>query len=304
MLVSIRDYLYPQDPNSHPLLCTTKGRYFTWPSIDLNPDKPGFKEPQWIKSEDVDVENPLNVFTTIDTNSSDVWEACIHLADHLYWHKAQETIPMQKFEDHPDDHHSKPRCLFNLSQLFDAVGNPTKRKQLLTLTMKLEGQRGNDSMVPWASRRLSDANRRLRPCGEGIQHVEKILEIYDLTRRHGPAGKLLEGPRSLVGQRQRTRHRRSHRIPWNQSIPEKGQECLACLCHVYLVMFIVPKGKRRRVSTSSRRSLELHPSSAGTTNYFGTSSYWQSCSAMRTSTTKQTPTSDKPSCMPSMAHTT
>ena len=91
MLAPIRDYLRPQDPNSSPLLRATKGRYFTRLSVDLYPDqpgfRPGFREAEWIKSEDTNVEHLLNVSAPIDTNALGIWDPCIQFMDHLRWHK-------------------------------------------------------------------------------------------------------------------------------------------------------------------------------------------------------------------------
>ena len=56
MLAPLRDYLCPKDPKSSQLLCTTKERYFSRLSVELDPNKPGFEEARWIVSEDVNVE--------------------------------------------------------------------------------------------------------------------------------------------------------------------------------------------------------------------------------------------------------
>jgi len=72
---TLRDHLRPRTRViSAPL--RNQERYFTRLSIDVDPDKPGFKEARWITSEDVNVEHLLDVFTTIDLDSSDVWDAC------------------------------------------------------------------------------------------------------------------------------------------------------------------------------------------------------------------------------------
>ena len=73
--------------------------------------------------EDVNVEHLLNVFTSIDTNSVIAWDVCACFMRHLYWHKKRLVVLGPKIECLPDDHHSKPRCLLQLSRLFQSVGN-------------------------------------------------------------------------------------------------------------------------------------------------------------------------------------
>ena len=112
MLAPIRDYLSPKDPTSAPLLRSTKERYFSRLSVDVEPGRPGFEEARWITSEDVNAEHLLDVFTTIDATSGDVWGACADFAKHLSWHKPRLVILGPKIETLPDDHPSKPECLF------------------------------------------------------------------------------------------------------------------------------------------------------------------------------------------------
>ena len=123
MLAPLRDYLSPKDQKLSPLLCATKERYFTRMSVNVDPNEPNFGETRWIASEDVNVEHLLDVFTTIDADSDSVWEACKNFMAHLYWHKKRLVVLKPKIEGLPDDHRSKPECLFELSKLFDSVGN-------------------------------------------------------------------------------------------------------------------------------------------------------------------------------------
>ena len=44
-------------------------------SVDLNPDERGFVEARWITSSDLDAEHLLDIFTSIDADSDNVWEA-------------------------------------------------------------------------------------------------------------------------------------------------------------------------------------------------------------------------------------
>ena len=92
MLAPIRDYLSPKDPIFAPLLCLTKERYFNRLSVVVGPGRPGFEEANWITSEDMNVEHLLDVFTTIDAISGEVWSRCTGFMDHLYWHKPRLII--------------------------------------------------------------------------------------------------------------------------------------------------------------------------------------------------------------------
>ena len=98
MLAPFRDHLCPEDPKSSPLLCTTKECYFNRLSVNLDPGKPGFEEAQWIRLEDANVEHLLEVFTSVDANSVDVWDACAYFMGHLYWHKRRLVVLRPKIE--------------------------------------------------------------------------------------------------------------------------------------------------------------------------------------------------------------
>jgi len=86
-------------------------------SVGVELNAPGFEEAQWITSEDVNVEHLFNVFTSSDENSVSVWDACAHFMQHLLWHKKQLVMLGPKIKGLPDDHPSKPECLFQLSWL-------------------------------------------------------------------------------------------------------------------------------------------------------------------------------------------
>jgi len=179
MLAPLRDYLGPKDPGSSPLLCATKKRYFSRLSVDVMPGKPGFEETRWIKSEDVNVEHLFDIFTSIDANLDDAWDACANFVDHLAWHKPRLTVLGPKIEGLADDHPSKSQCLYRLARLFNSIGNYVECKWLLTHALKLERERGNDRRVAKVLGRLSDANRVLGLRKEGMQQVEEALEIFE-----------------------------------------------------------------------------------------------------------------------------
>ena len=113
MLAPLRDYFRPTNQMSSPLLQATKKHYFSRLSVDIgiDIDKPSFGEARWIVSEDVNVEHLLDVFTTIDANSEDAWDACYHFMEHLCYHKPRLVVLRSKIERLPDNHHSKSLCL-------------------------------------------------------------------------------------------------------------------------------------------------------------------------------------------------
>ena len=178
MLAPLRDYLYPKDPVSAPLLCMAKDHYFSRLSAVVNPDKPGFEEARWIISEDVNVEHLLNVFTTINVASDDVWDACENFMNHLYWHKPRLVMLGPKIKELPDNHPSKPNCMFKLSWLFSSVGKHMEQKQLLVHTLGLWREQGNKLQVAWALSNLCQPNRWLKLYAEGIQQAKEALEIF------------------------------------------------------------------------------------------------------------------------------
>ena len=180
-LAPLRDYLGPQDPRTSPLLCTTKDCYLRRLRLlgDLEPDQPGFGESRWIISEDVNVEHLLSIFTSFDTDSDDIWISCADFTMHLYWHKPRFTVLRPRIEGLPDDHHSKPRCLLNLSLLLGSLGNHARAKRLLTHTLELERGRGNDGRVAHTLWCLAEPNRMQCLFKEGIRRSKEALEIYE-----------------------------------------------------------------------------------------------------------------------------
>ena len=99
--------------------------------------------------------------------------------NHLYYHKPRQTILQSKIEQLPDDHHSKPRCLQQLSQLFHTMGNIAERKYLLLCALELCRKEGNDYWIALMLLDLSDANRTLGLVEEGIQQAKEASEIME-----------------------------------------------------------------------------------------------------------------------------
>ena len=186
MLAPLRDYLRPKDPMASPLLLTAKEHYLRRLSVKISPGKPGFDESQWITSEDVNVEHLLDILTSVDADSRNLWVACSYFMDHLYWHKPRVVILGPKVEALPDNHPAKANCLVFLSRLFAGVGNWAEQKRTLVQSVGLLREGGNDYLVADALIDLSDANRVLALHEEGIQQAREALDIFG---RLGETGK-------------------------------------------------------------------------------------------------------------------
>ena len=246
MLAPLRDYLCPKDPTSSSLLCTTKECYFTRMSVALNPNEPDIIKTQWITSEDANVEHMLDVFTTIDGNSDGVWRACAHFMQHLRWHKNRLVILKPKIEGLPDNHSSKPECLFELSRLFELVGNLVERKRLLTCALKLERDRGSDRQVVRILRHLADTDGLMGLPKEGIRLAKEALEIGEqLGDTVVEAQCLIELAWLLRADKQlnAAEEAASRAIGL---FPEKGEEYRVCGSHRILGRIYQYKGEREK----------------------------------------------------------
>jgi len=231
MLAPLRDYFCPQDPTLSPLLCTAKDSYFRRLSVDIYPDKPGYKEARWITSEDTNVEHLFNIFTSVDAESGDIWDACAHFLEHLFRHKPRLIMLGSKIEGLSDGHPSKPQCLYRLSQLLDAVGNDKERKRLLSHTLKIWRERGDERQAALTMVRLSDTNRMLGLYEEGIRQAKEALEVYErLDDTLGQAESLQSLAWSLqgVGRLDAAETAVSRAI---DLLPENGDQLLACKSH-------------------------------------------------------------------------
>jgi tetratricopeptide (TPR) repeat protein len=179
MLAPLRDYLRPEDPTLSPQLRTTKECYFRRLSAGIDPSGPNYNKALWITLEDVNVEHLLDVFTSVDANSGDVWDACANFMEHLYWHKRRLVVLGPKFEGLPDNHPSKPTCLSHLARLFDSVGNILEYKRLLVCALKLWREQGNDFQAAQALWILAYTNLRLSSYKEGLLQAKESLEIFE-----------------------------------------------------------------------------------------------------------------------------
>ena len=124
----------------------------------------------------MNVEHLLDIFTSIDADSEDVWNACASPMEHLYRHKPQLVTLGPRIEGLPDNHPSKLNCLFQLSRLFDSVGNDAECKQLLVHTLEPHREQGSDLQVAETLRTLATANLVLGLYPEGIEQAKESLE--------------------------------------------------------------------------------------------------------------------------------
>jgi tetratricopeptide (TPR) repeat protein len=252
MLAPIRDHLGPQHPQSSPLLCTTRDNYFRRLSVDVHPDKPGFGEARWVVSEDVNVEHLLDVFTSVDRSMGDVlgahyiWDTCYRFMEHLYWHKPRQTMLRSKIEALPDDHRSKPKCLFGLSGLCGRIGNFTEQKRLLSHTLELERQRGDDSRVAQTLQDLSLTNRLLLLRKEGIPQAKEALEIFERMGDTGGQARCLNELGCLLLSDHQLDAAGDAASRGIELISEEGQEYIFCKLNHVLGNVHRSKGEKKK----------------------------------------------------------
>ena len=231
MLAPLRDHLRPKDPSSSRLLNATKECYFGRLSGEILPGRPGFEEARWITAEDINVEHLLDVFTTVDPSSESIWDACTKFMAQLYFHKPRLVALGPKIEALPDNHPSKPQCLWDLSRLFDTVGNLVERKRLLSHSLKLWRERRDDDLVAQTLRSLSDANRRMGLHEEGIPQAKETSEIFERLGDVVPqADSLIKLALVLHGDRQLDAAEEAGSRALDL-LPEKGQELWVCEGH-------------------------------------------------------------------------
>ena len=257
MLAPLRDYLRPRDPKSSPLLIATKDCYFTRLAVSAHPEKPSHEESRWIMSEDVNVEHLLDVFTSIDANLENVWDACVYFMSHLYWHKPRLVMLGPKIEALPDDHPSKALCLQMLSSLIHSVGNHAERKRLLTRALKLWRERRSDTQVAQVLSDLSDTNREMGLKKEGIQQAKEASEIFErLGEAAGQAGCLIKLALLLHSDNQLDAAEKAASRAIDL-LPEKGQQLRLCQGHRTLGTIYQFKGKKDQAIHHLEVALEI-----------------------------------------------
>ena len=125
----------------------------------------------------VNVEYLLDIFTSIETNSDEVWKACSNFMRHLFWHKKRLTALGPKIEGLPDGHFWNPQCMLELAGLFRSVGNSTEYDRLSTdvHVLELRSERGSDIGTTLRFRDLSDLNWLVGHRKEGVQLAKEAL---------------------------------------------------------------------------------------------------------------------------------
>ena len=303
MLAPLRNHLYPKDPMSSPLLCTTKKRCFSRLSVQLNPNNSGFEETQWFMSEDVNIEHLLDVFTSVDANSVGVWDACRNFMEHLYWYKPRPIVLRAKIEGLPDDHPSKPQCLFGLSRLLDQAGNYVESKQHLVHALEIWRERGRRHWVARASESLAITNRRLGLYKEGVPYAKEALEIWEQLDNEVAQSQCLCILAGLL-------HRDDQLGPAEEAasqsidlLQDKDQQHKICQSHRALGEIHHSKGGQRRPSTTSRQPSRLRPLPIGTISCPALITPWRCCFLTNTNMTALTLTSNTPSHTRPASHT-
>ena len=241
MLAPLRDHLRPKNPELSPLLRTTKENYFKRLSGEIFPGKPGFEEARWITTEDINVEHLLDAFTTIDTNSQSVWDTCARFMAQLYFHKLRLVTLGPKIEALPDSHPSKAQCLWDLSRLFDSVGNSVERKRLLSHSLKLWREQGNGFQVALTLRNLSDANRRMGLYEEGITQAKEASEIFGQLGSAVQQAYSLAALASLLCEARQLDAAEEAALHAVDLLPEKGEEL--CVCHAHRALGDIYRSK-------------------------------------------------------------
>ena len=257
MLAPIRDYLCPRDPQSSPLLCTTRDRYFNRLSVSVRPGKRGFEEARWIVREDVNVEHLLDRFTSVDKSGDNIWDSCYHFMEHLYWYKPRQTVLGSKIETLADDHPSKPECLSELSRLYGRVGDRPEQKRLLSHALELLRRRGNDSQVAYTLRRLSNVNRLLGLNEEGIRQAKEALEVFERT---GSTEGQLQCLNDLAWLLFDNKHPDAAENAASRAIDlvsRKGQEYTFCQLHQVLGRINKSRGEKKKAIQHFETTLEI-----------------------------------------------
>lgn len=224
----------------------TKERYFARIAVKLDPNLPRFRDARWISSEDTNVERLLDVFTSINSDLEGIWCTCVDFLDHLLGHKPRQTVLKAKIEELPDDHRSKPRCLFLLASLSGVIGNHVEEISLLNHAVKLERERGSGSGVALVLRNLANANRILGCYDAGVHQAREGLEIYNRLGATGGRAEFLNILARLFREDGRLDAAEEAILESIRLLSKKGKEDIVCSSHHVLGGIYCSKGEREK----------------------------------------------------------
>ena len=177
--------------------------------------------------------------------------------DHLLWHKPRLVMLGPKIEALLDDHPSKAQCLQNLAWLFKLAGNWVECKRLLTRSLKLWRERGNDHRVALMSSYLSDVNRLMGLGKEGIQQAREASGVFErLGNTVNQVKSLIDLAWALNDDRQldAAGEAGSHAI---NLLPEKGEQLWVCEGHRVLGNIYWSKGATEKAIHHFEVALEI-----------------------------------------------
>jgi tetratricopeptide (TPR) repeat protein len=226
-------------------------------SVRIDPDVPNFGEAVWIVTEDVNVEYLLDVFVSFGSDVGDTWETCRHFMQHLYWHKPRQTVLRQRIEALSDDHPYKSICLFRLSLLFGRIGHRGEAKQLLTHTLELERQRGDESRVGRTLVNLSDVNRLLGLHEEGIKQAKEALGIYERLGNEIERGQCLGDLAWLFFDDEQLDAAENAASRALELLSEKGEEYKICQLHRVLGEIYCSRGEKEKAVHRFETAIEI-----------------------------------------------
>jgi len=161
--------------------------------------------------------------------------------EHLCWHKRRLVSLGPKIEGLSDGHPSKPRCLFQLSQVFGLVGNDVEQKRLLSHTLEIWRERGDDRQVARTLLRLSEVNDHYYE--EGEQQAKEALQVYEQLGDTAGQAECLRSLAALLCHDEQPDAAEEAAFRAIGLLPEKGSEYLLSYCQRSLGMIYQSKGE-------------------------------------------------------------
>ena len=126
----------------------------------------------------MNIEHLLDAFTSANEVSDGVWDVCGHFLRHILVYKPRPVVLALKCEELPDDHPSKPECLFWFGKLVISLGKFAEGRRIATRALGLWRERKNDYGVARTLEFLCEASCLVGFHKEGIQYAKEAREIY------------------------------------------------------------------------------------------------------------------------------